>query len=153
MQPLRKRHLSTEDTVAKRLRSIALLSQHVYKSAEENIKKAQAHQKKHYDLRHAVPAFKKGDLVLRKNMANSHRMGGKLDARWIGPYTIHEVNEKELYRLKCTKSGKVLKKAISSLQLKAYSTRPLADVSYCRTCSLYSPKPFEDFSLFNILTQ
>ena len=58
--------------------------------------------------------------VLRKNMTNTHRMGVKLDARWLGPYKVEKITEKELHQLKCTRSGKVLKQAFSSLQLKPY---------------------------------
>ena len=61
-------------------------------------------------------------------MANSHRMGGKMDLKWLGPYHVEEITEKELYRLKCIKSGKLLKQAFSSLQLKAYVDRSTSKV-------------------------
>ena len=94
-----------------------------WEDAQKNIEKAQSHQKKNYDLRHAVPMFAKGDLVLRKNMVNTHRMGGKLDPKWLGPYKVVEITNKGLYRLQCCKSDKMLKQAISSLQLKPYIER------------------------------
>ena len=126
---MQERH-STDDNpqLAKRLKTIKALSEVVYNNAGQNIAKAQAHQKKNYDRRHAVPMFKRGNLVLRRNMANSHRMGGKMDAKWHGPYEVEEITEKGLYRLKCMKSGKVLKQGFSSLQLKAYSSRPMPKV-------------------------
>ena len=101
------------------MRSIKALSEVVYKDVDSKIRKAQVGQKKYYDQCHAVSMFKKGDLVLRKNMTNTHRMGKKLDARWLGPYKVEQITEKELHRLKCTRSGKVLKQAFSSLQLKS----------------------------------
>ena len=125
-----KRNLPDENAeLSKRLRSITVLHQHVYKNAEDNITKAQKHQKKCYDQRHTIPTFVKGHIVLRKNMANVHRMGGKLDARWIGPYKIEEVTPKNLYRLKCIKSGKILKQAFPSIQLKSYISRTIPKVS------------------------
>ena len=61
-------------------------------------------------------------------MANSHRMGGKMDSRWLGPYKIEEITAKELHGLKCVKSGKLLKQAFSSLQLMAYVDRSTSKV-------------------------
>lgn len=101
----------------------------VYKDAQRNIQKAQSHQKKNYDLRHAVPMFAKGDLVLRKNMVNKHRMGGKLDPKWLGPYRVVEITKKGLYKLQCHKSNKMLKQAFPSLQLKQYIERLAQTVS------------------------
>lgn len=116
---------STDDNphLAKRLRAIKAMSEVVYKDAEKNITKAQAHQKKNYDRRHAVPMFQRGSLVLRRNMANSHRMGGKMDPRWFGPYEVDNITKKGLYQLKCVRNGKLLKQVFSSVQLKAYSNR------------------------------
>ena len=60
-----------------------------------------------------------GTNVLLKNMKNSHRMGGKLDSKWDGPYTIEEKLSKGRYRLR-SKQGVVLKKLYSSCLLKEY---------------------------------
>ena len=120
----RKRHLNDgSPDITKRLRVIKSMKEVVYKDAQNNIEKAQAHQKKNYDVRHSVPMFAKGDLVLWKNMANTHRMGGKLDPKWLGPYKVEEITDKGLYRLQCQKSGRILKQVISSLQLKPYVER------------------------------
>lgn len=118
----------------------------VYRDAKKNIEKAQSHQKKNYDLRHSIPMFAKGDLVLRKNMVNTHRMGGKLDPKWFGPYKVVEITDKGLYRLQCHKSGKMLKQAISSLQLKPYIER-LAQMA----SSLAYVLVYKQYSKFNLL--
>ena len=60
-----------------------------------------------------------GAKVLLKNMKNSHRMGGKMDPKWLGPYTVKEKNSKGRYKL-CAMSGKTLKKLYSSCLLKEY---------------------------------
>lgn len=52
-------------------------------------------------------------------MKNSHRMGGKLDAKWLGPYTIEAKLSKGRYQLR-SKNGAVLKKVYSSCLLKEY---------------------------------
>ena len=69
-------------------------------------------------------------------MANTHRMGGKLNAKWLDPYEVKEITEKGLYQLKCMKSGKVLKQAFSSLQLKGYSGRPIPKVMKYFQCTI-----------------
>ena len=52
--------------------------------------------------------FLRLEEVLLKNMKNSHRMGGKMDPKWIGPYSVIERVSKGRYKL-CSLSGKELK--------------------------------------------
>ena len=52
-------------------------------------------------------------------MKNSHRMGGKLDATWKGPYTVSEFVGKGRYRL-MRGDGKELKKLYNGVLLKEY---------------------------------
>ena len=54
-----------------------------------------------------------------KNMHNVSRVGGKLDERWVGPYTVEEFLKKGVYRLE-NGSGKVLSSSVNSLCLKRY---------------------------------
>ncbi len=54
-------------------------------------------------------AFRVGAQVLLKNMRNSHRMGGKLDEKWNGHYTVHAKLSKGCYKLE-TRNKIVLKK-------------------------------------------
>ena len=49
-----------------------------------------------------------------KNMKNAHRMGGKMDEKWTGPYEVVESLSRGCYKLKAT-SGKVLKSYNSHL--------------------------------------
>ena len=53
-------------------------------------------------------------------MRHNHRMGGKLDVRWNGPYTVVAKLSKGRYRLQ-SQNGGVLKKLYSSCLLKEYS--------------------------------
>ena len=76
------------------------LRQATSKKAMENITKAQQRQKRNYDKRHDAEPLKPGEKVLLKNMKNSHRMGGKLEERWVGPYEIEELVKKGVYRLR-----------------------------------------------------
>lgn len=86
--------------------------------AKGNIQQAQEKQKKRYDAKHKLPVFKVGDKVWRYNSRKETRKGGKLEYNWDGPYTISEQTTRGTYRLK-NKGGKVLKKAVSSIRLKA----------------------------------
>ena len=60
-----------------------------------------------------------GTKVLLKNMKNSHRMGGKMDPKWLGPYTVLEKVEKGRYKLRSSR-GETLKKLYNSSLLKEY---------------------------------
>ena len=47
-----------------------------------------------------MPTLKAGNLVLMKNMKTSHKMGGKLDICWDGPYEVTENCGKNLMRFR-----------------------------------------------------
>ncbi len=85
--------------------------------AKENIKKAQAKQKKRYDTKHKMPDFNVVDKVWCYNSRKQTRQGGKLEFNWDGPYEIAEQTTRGTYKLK-SNSGKILKQGISSINLK-----------------------------------
>ena len=58
-----------------------------------------------------------GSKVWLKNMANSHRMGGKLDPVYTGPYTVVEIPDKGRYSLQRA-DGTRLKKLYNGVLLK-----------------------------------
>ena len=60
-----------------------------------------------------------GSKVWLKNMSKTHRMGGKLDDAYLGPYTVAEVVDKGCYQLQ-NESGKKLKKLYNGVLLKEY---------------------------------
>ena len=60
--------------------------------AKRNILEAQRKQKEVYDKKHAKPdQYKIGQLVLKKDFTHRKRKGGKLEARFPGPYTFTKV--------------------------------------------------------------
>ena len=89
---------------------------------QNNIMKAQEKQKRLYDKKHCSGSNKMcvGTLVLLKNNRNKHRMGGKLDDKWSGPYEITESLNKGCFKLKNVSSGVTLKKAFNGANLKLY---------------------------------
>ena len=71
------------------------------KKVKSNIENAQKKQKKRYDEIHgASSCFTTGSLVLKKDFTRKKRKGGKLDYRWVGPYTIISSLGKGLFQLK-----------------------------------------------------
>ena len=58
-----------------------------------------------------------GSKVWLKNMANCHRMGGKLDPVYTGPYTVVEILDKGRYSLQRA-DGKRLRKLYNGVLLK-----------------------------------
>ena len=55
-----------------------------------------------------------------KNMKNLHRMGGKLDIRWSGPYEVIKDCGKLRFQLKSIRSNKQLKRMVNCTRLKPY---------------------------------
>ena len=75
--------------------------QEVLDQAKSNIIKAQQKQKEAYDKKHScLEAYKLGAVVLKKNLQErKEKIGGKLDAKWLGPFTIVDSLGRGLYRL------------------------------------------------------
>ena len=122
----------------------------------KNIERAQQRQKAQYNAKHGtlhvwvimVLILKRFEILLRvlalvqwpmvmlKNMRNSHRMGGKLDKKWIGPYEVVESLSNGCYRLKSS-DGSIFKKAYNSFLLK--DNLQLIEVGICSSFRLLSP--------------
>ena len=111
-----------ENKVLKYVTHFAEIQGKVFSQAHLNIQKAQSHQKLQYDRRHCTIEFKVGDLVLKRNMRNIARVGGRKQRQWSGPYIIHEVHKKG-YSLRQI-GGKVLSKKVNTADLKLYNERP-----------------------------
>ena len=69
-----------EDQLSKRILAVTKMLD-IQFTAQENIKSAQATQKKHYDPAHQPPTYTVGDLVLVKSVRRRTRMGDKLAPR------------------------------------------------------------------------
>ena len=65
--------------------------------AAENIKGTQKKQKRDYDHRHwSEIEIKVDNIVLLKNNKPFDRKGGKLSQKWLSPYTVMNITDKEL---------------------------------------------------------
>ena len=103
----------------------------VRKKALNNIKLAQARQKKNYDAKHCKDKEKYtvGTLVLLRNSKKLSRKGSKMEQNWLGPYRILENVKKNTYRL-CNRndSKKVLRTLVNMSRLKIYHEDPASDL-------------------------
>ena len=89
----------------------------VYPRVEANIKERQDKVRKRKLSKGAYDSFMVGDKVLRKNIRQEQRKGGKLEADLLGPFTITQIEEKSV-DLRNDK-GKILEK-INIDHLKRY---------------------------------
>ena len=103
------------------------LHQQVLEVAAANIKKAQAHQAKTYNAKHARNDFEVGAKVWKKNpLWNTKQKSLKKGPMWRGPYEVEGKTPAGNYLLKGVKDkgkGKVRNTAISPNQLKRYIAR------------------------------
>ena len=116
--------------------------------AKQNILCAQKKQKELYDKKHAKPhLYEPGQLVLKKDFTRSKRKGGKLDAKYLGPFTVKKALGNGTYLLSCCKKPDSTIQATGA-HLKPYipSCCPPADLNLCDppTDTLYSSDPPTD---------
>jgi hypothetical protein len=85
--------------------------------AKQYIDRAQAHQKKYYDMKHRnAPIFQENDQVMK-----FVPVGGKLDSCWNGPYTIHKRTGEHTYLLR-TQGSEPVYFVANARHLKNYYT-------------------------------
>lgn len=94
----------------------------IFKTVKENIDNAHEKQKADYSKRASKGVktfhFVKGDIVLKRNLKNIARKGGKLDAKWLGPYEILDIDPYKRVKLKEINSNLILKARCAWDQLK-----------------------------------
>ena len=96
------------------------LQKRVHDRAYENIAKAQQRQKLQYDRKHnAGTNLKEGDKVLKQELRNEGRKGGKLDVQFTGPYRITKDLGKGRFALE-NMQGVPLKKTFNCHRLKLW---------------------------------
>ena len=113
---------TNKEGLQNRTDEIKRISQIVIPQAIKFINVAQTRQKCNYDKRCTPAEYCEGDLVLKKNMKNVARAGGKQEKKWLGPYIVIERFDKGVYLLMDMK-GKMLAKQVNSKQLKFYNER------------------------------
>ncbi|XP_013421003.1 uncharacterized protein LOC106181222 [Lingula anatina] len=96
----------------------------MFSKVDENVEKAKTRQREMYAKRKAkvVKTFqlKVGDAVLKRQMKNVGRKGGKLESFWIGPYKIIDIDQNNTVQLQSEKTGEVLEKRVAYDQMKPH---------------------------------
>lgn len=130
--------LADIDQVVSRLSTVKTTT---FPRAEKNILASQKRQKElHKRRKHFYrEEFKVGSLVLRMNMKQRLRKGGKLEDKWLGPYRVLDVTQYGCCKLACVRTGVVLKAKVNQSQLKTFRN-PIAPKAYALTAEGSPPK-------------
>ncbi|KAL5471192.1 hypothetical protein EMCRGX_G029279 [Ephydatia muelleri] len=97
--------------------------QKIISMIKETILEAQKRRQKYvYDRKHANPNyFTIGELVLMKDFRRKRRAGGKLDSKYVGPYTITKILGKGYY-VQHVENPESTVTRVSGIHLKPYCT-------------------------------
>ena len=122
--PQAKDAATTEETIKELTERVVSEKKAAEEKMAMNIAKSQIRQKRNYDKRHTGKSSEivEGSLVLLKNNKNNHRMGGKLESKYIGPYEVVSLQGKGRAKLKNLSTGKELKNTYHVVNLKLYKT-------------------------------
>ena len=75
----------------------------------------------YYDQRHSDPfVFRIGGLVMKEYFKRKKRRGGKLDPKWVGPYTIEGNLGRGLYHLQEVCNPTKFLSRVNRIHLKQY---------------------------------
>ena len=89
--------------------------------AKKNLLQAQARQKLQYDRKYVhFPNFQVGTQVLKKDFRCKRRLGGKLDFKWLGPYTIEANLGKGLFKLRSITNPQEIVSRVNGVHIKPY---------------------------------
>ena len=90
----------SNDPVSDLVEKLEQICKQAFSQASQNIKKAQKHQAKNYNVRHCGGTpFKVGEKVLKRNMRDaSHKQ--KMKNKYTGPYQITGISSNGQYYLK-----------------------------------------------------
>ena len=117
--PNEESHIHMENDLEFSVEALLKTREKLFEATSSSILLAQSEQKELYDRKHMPNVLQIGTKVLKENTLRKQRKGGKMDDRWLGPYTINRYIGKGVYELKDMK-GTVLKKTkvnIKSFQM------------------------------------
>ena len=89
-----------------------------------NVLQAQARQKLQYDRKHVnFPNFQVGTQVLKKDFRR-RRLGGKLEFKLLGPYTIEANLRKGLFKITGITNPQEIVPRVNGVHIKPYLKTP-----------------------------
>ena len=104
------------------LNTLTAIQKKLHLTVSTNIHSAQSHQKCNFDRRNTSNQEITDDsIVYIKNHRRIHRMGSKMEPRWIGPYRVVESLNKGRVKLKNIATEKILRNTYHVSNLKVYS--------------------------------
>lgn len=128
------------------LQTMTTIRDKLYSTVSSNISSAQQRQKQNFDRRHnSSRDLTIGATVYIKNQRRIHRMGSKMEPRWIGPYTVVESLTKGRVKLRNNQTQKILKNTYNASNLKMFqdadsSPQPLSPEGFQSTSADEFPK-------------
>ena len=93
--------------------------------AQENIEKGQEQQKSRH--KKESTKLKIGDKVLVHRTNLQTNFSAKLEEKWIGPYYIHDVLQRNVYKLR-NLDGKLVKNVIHGNRLKLFREQNMTPI-------------------------
>jgi hypothetical protein len=93
-----------------------------HNDAREKIVKDQQRQQERYNQTVRVQTYNVGDLVLLHETAKAKTRTHKLAAKWNGPFRVHSILGKGVYRL-AYEDGTIMDRPINAVRLKLYHAR------------------------------
>lgn len=104
------------------LNTLTTIQKKLHLTVSANIHSAQAHQKCNFDRRNTSnQGITDDSIVYIKNNRRIHRMGSKMEPRWIGPYMVIESLDKGRVKLKNISTNKILRNIYHVSNIKVYS--------------------------------
>ncbi len=101
------------------LRTLIEIHDKLRSTVSSNIHSAQEHQKRCFDRRHnSKNCVTAGSTVYVKNHRRIHRMGSKMEPRWIGPFKVVESLTKGRVKLMNINTGTTLSNTYHASNLK-----------------------------------
>ncbi|KAI6658954.1 hypothetical protein LOD99_10856 [Oopsacas minuta] len=119
---------SIEQVNQKVLQAFGMMREAINTKIDLNITNAQKHQKRNFNNRHSnSKVLSPGASVYIKNSKQIHRMGSKMEPRWIGLYKIIELLDKGRVILENINTGKKLKDIYNIANFKVYDSNNKAE--------------------------
>ena len=90
-------HIHMESEMSIVVEALLQTREKLFEATGLNISLARRQQKELYDRKHKPNELQVGTTVLKENTHQKQHKGGKMDDRWLGPYSINRCIGKGVY--------------------------------------------------------
>ena len=120
-----ERQIESTDTTKQVQRALRLYElSEARNEARRRIEQDQERQRQRHDQNVRLVVFAVNDLVLLHDTAKAKQHTGKFEPKWMGPYRVHAVLGRGVYRL-ADLDGNVVNKPFNAKRLKLYRRRAM----------------------------